>query len=175
MDDRLPMRDVAPGVQAAGGPIVTVAQADLDELRRRTRREGRSQRLLLHPGIDDELHEMLIVHPRGIYVRPHLMARSSKTYMMVEGEMAMVLFGDDGTVEARHLLRDGGRGGPFLLRLMERRFHTVVPLTETAAFLEILPGPFRGTVFAPWAPAADGGDAAAAYGRRLRDVVGGQA
>lgn len=168
------MRELSPGVFAADGPVVAAGRAHLDALRRRALRQGRTQRLLLHPDVGDALHEMLIVHPRGLYVRPHLMARSSKTYAMVDGEMAVVLFDDDGAMGDRHRLRDGGRGGPFLLRLMERRFHTLVPLTETAAFLEILPGPFGGTVYAPWAPQADGGDEAAAYGRRLRDAAGDQ-
>lgn len=109
----------------------------------------RKCRFLLHPASDDLLHEMLIVHCRGQYIRPHISHTSSKTYHVIAGEMMCVLFEDDGRVSSNYRL--GGPEGLVMLRIPPGRFHTLIPVTETVAFTETIRGPFRGTAYADWA------------------------
>ena len=165
-------KEVSPGVFAGTGETVCVGAETLDDLRRRARDAGTTQRLLLHPGVDDALHEMLIVHPRGIYIRPHLMTGSSKTYYVIDGAMTLVFFTETGEIDGRIRMGAAADGGPFIVRVMARRFHSLVVQTGTAAFVETLPGPFTGTVYAEWAPAPEDRDAARAYGRDITAMVG---
>lgn len=158
-----------PEVYMAQGPIVEIDRADVDALVDGARRSGkRKSRLLLHPHSADSLHEMLIVHCRDEYIRPHRPLKTSKSYHVVRGTMTIVLFEVDGTFRQAIALGDHKRGGAFMARIMGPWFHTLVPTTETVAFIETVPGPWLRTDYAPWAPPADGSAAARSYHARLK-------
>jgi cupin fold WbuC family metalloprotein len=138
-------------------PAIAVAgQADIDRLKAIAAANPRRRaRLCTHPGTDDALHEMIIVHSRGNYVPPHRHPGKSESFHVVEGELDVVVFAEDGAVKAHIRMGAPGSGKPFYYRLSEPWYHTVVPLSATVVFHEITNGPFRreDTVFAPWAPA----------------------
>jgi cupin fold WbuC family metalloprotein len=160
-------RELTPWVFAANGPVPAVTREDVAILKRRAELSPRRQsRLLLHRGADDQLHEMLIVHSKGRYIRPHRNDRSSKTYHVVEGSMECVLFEDDGAVASRYTMTDVSGGGVFMLRIGRPCYHTLIPLTETVAFVETILGPFLGTAYAAWAP-PEGGDESRRYYQEL--------
>lgn len=59
-------------------PIAKVESADIQWLKARALENKREQaRLCVHLGVDDAVHEMLIVHTKGTYIRPHTPARAS--------------------------------------------------------------------------------------------------
>src|SRR4051794_26826619 len=93
--------ELTPEVFAAMGPAPVVTREDVVMLKRQAALSPRRQaRLLLHPAPDSPLHEMLIVHSKGRYIRPHRNDRSSKTYHVVEGSMECLLFDDHGSISA---------------------------------------------------------------------------
>ena len=52
--------------------IVTVEAADLEALKQMARLNPRQRiRLCAHHSVEDVVHEMIIFHPQGTYVRPH--------------------------------------------------------------------------------------------------------
>lgn len=117
-----------------------------------------------HQGPDDNPHRFLNVFLQGSYVAPHRHRNPPKaeSFLVLEGRMAVILFHDDGRVEARHPI---GPGSPALgVDLPPGVWHTVAALTPHAVCFEVKPGPWNPTTdkeFAPWAPREGDPDAPA--------------
>src|SRR5258708_30386611 len=129
--------------QTIGG-VVQVSADDVAFLRAMARTNARKRaRLCAHPGTDDRLHEMLIVLDRHSYIRPHRHAGKSESFHLIEGELDVVIFHDDGSI--REVVRMGAyqSAKAFYYRLMENCFHTVLIHTPYALFHETTNGPFN--------------------------------
>lgn len=116
----------------------------------------RRSRLCLHHDPQDLLHEMVIVFCRASYVRPHRHKGKSESFHVIEGELEVVFFDDDGGV-LRRLKMGPGPDRIFLYRLSSPIWHTVVPLSEFVILHETTTGPFTSdqAEYAAWSPAAD--------------------
>jgi cupin fold WbuC family metalloprotein len=152
-----------------------VRAADVAFLAERARQNARRRaRLCAHPDARDRLHEMLIVLDRETYIRPHRHAGKSESFHIIEGELDVVIFHDDGSV--REVVRMGpfGSGRAFYYRLMENCFHTVLICSPFALFHETTNGPFNrsDTEFAPWSP-AEGELQAAEFMEKMRALIEG--
>jgi cupin fold WbuC family metalloprotein len=112
-------------------------------------------RILLHRDAATRLHEMLIVHKKGCYVRPHINKGSPKSYIMLEGEMVVAWFKEDGVLTQICHLSGAGFEVNRILRFEDEVFHTLLPLTSTVTFVETILGPHTNTIYAPWAPSLD--------------------
>jgi cupin fold WbuC family metalloprotein len=135
--------------------VVIVDDADVTRLKDRAAGNQRRRiRLCAHQSVDDRLHEMLIVHTNDTYVRPHKHLAKSESFHMIEGEVDVVLFHDDGAVREVISMAQFGSGRPFFYRLAEPIFHTLLIRSDVLVFHETTSGPFRRdeTLFAPWAP-----------------------
>jgi len=150
------MEDLGPAVVQAVGQIVTVdSQLIKDTIERaRLAPHGRA-RVLLHPNRDDSLHEMLIALPRTSCDVPHINFKSGKSFHIVEGKMALMTFSPDGRRVTAHVLASSDAEGGRMARLNTPYWHTIIPLTDYAVFIETIMGPFVGNRFAPWVPAKD--------------------
>jgi cupin fold WbuC family metalloprotein len=158
--------------QAVGG-IVQVRPEDVARVvAKGTTNSRKRARLCAHPGPDDRLHEMLIVLDRGTYIRPHRHGGKAESFHIIEGELDVVIFHDDGTI--REVVRMGpyGSGRAFYYRIMEPCYHSVLIHTPYALFHETTNGPFnRGdTEFAAWSP-AEGDSGVEAFVGRIRDLI----
>jgi cupin fold WbuC family metalloprotein len=154
--------------------IVTVDAAAIDALKRDARRNPRRRiRLCAHQGVDDRLHEMLIVHARDTYVRPHRHLGKSESFHVIEGDVDVVIFDDEGGISEVIRMGTVASGRPFFYRIATPLFHTLMIRSAELVFHETTNGPFNRAdmVFAPWAP--DEGDAAAVeqFLRRVDDQV----
>jgi cupin fold WbuC family metalloprotein len=149
-------------VRYAADAVVLVDAADVARLKQEAAENARKRiRLCAHHGVDDRLHEMLIVHTNDTYVRPHKHLGKSESFHVIEGEVDVVLFDDEGGVTDFIPMGAFASGRPFFYRIAEPRFHTLLIRSDVLVFHETTGGPFRrdDTVFAPWAP--EDGDAAA--------------
>jgi cupin fold WbuC family metalloprotein len=158
--------------QATGG-VVQVRAVDVAEVvRMGTTTARKRSRLCAHPGPDDRLHEMLICLDRATYIRPHRHGGKPESFHVIDGELDVVVFHDNGSV--REVVRMGPyhSGKAFYYRVMEPSYHTVLVRTPYALFHETTTGPFaRGdTDYAPWSP-AEGEPEVAGYVERLRAAV----
>jgi cupin fold WbuC family metalloprotein len=167
-------REVSPDVLVAGGGSVRLTAADVRAVTDRGTRSARKRaRLCAHPGANDPLHEMIICLARGTFVRPHRHAGKSESFHIIDGELDLVLFEEDGAI------RDVVRMGPyhsdkvFFHRLADPCFHTVVVRTPFVMLHETTNGPFDpvATEFAGWAP-SEGDPGAEEYLDRLRARAG---
>src|SRR5687767_10943614 len=93
-------------VQGAGGGVVCLAAIDVERVRERgIRAERKRARICAHPSAADPLHEMIICLDRGTYIRPHRHAGKSESFHIIDGELDVVLFEDDGAI--REVIRMG--------------------------------------------------------------------
>ncbi|HWW85834.1 MAG TPA: WbuC family cupin fold metalloprotein [Vicinamibacterales bacterium] len=135
--------------------IVTVDAAAIADLRLgATGNERRRIRLCAHRSVDDPLHEMLIVHVKDTYVRPHKHLGKSESFHVIEGEADVVMFDDEGAVTDVIQVGPVSSGRPFFYRIADPLFHTLLIRSDVLVFHETTAGPFRRseTVFAPWSP-----------------------
>jgi cupin fold WbuC family metalloprotein len=157
-------------VYYASVPLATVGDDEIAFLKERAAENPRLRcRLCLHPSPDASQHEMLIVHHRSCYVRPHRHTRNGETLVVIEGEALGFTFDDRGGVEEAMRLSTPGSGGRFSYIMPAGVWHGMVILSEWLVFVETAPGPFEreATAFPAWAPDGSDEEAAAAYASGL--------
>lgn len=119
-------------------------------------------RVCFHADPKDSIHEMLIVHHRSCYVRPHQHLGREESLMVLRGEVDLTVFEPDGRL--RRTVRMGGpdSGLPFYYRMPAETLHSLAIHSEWLVFQEVSAGPFDPacSLFPQWAP--DGSDAAIA-------------
>lgn len=139
----------------ADAPLSTLGRDDIEWLKARAAKTARQRiRICSHRDSGDLLHEMLIVHTRNTYVRPHKHVGKDESFHVISGEVNVVLFEEDGAVRRAIRMGDYTTGKPFYYRLNESCYHTLIIRSDVLVFHEVTTGPFRreDTVFAPWSP-----------------------
>ena len=146
---------------------------DLVEISKTTSR-GRV-RLCAHETVNESVHEMFIVHPKGAYIPPHKHLEKSESILVLDGEVEYFTFSDDGVVNQRISMGDYRSGKSFFFRLQKPLFHSMLILSETLTFLEITKGPFKSgdTIEAAWAPNKDCGTEVGSFLRKLNELCEG--
>ncbi len=160
----------SPEVFLAEGPIATIGPEDIRVLREAVRQTPRRRaRINAHPGHDDALHEMIIAINSSSYIRPHRHPGKSEAFHIIEGEVDIVVFSEDGEIERIVSLGEKGSGRAFYYRMSAPRFHTLVIRSELLIVHEITNGPFspEGTVYAGFAPEESAAAAAASFRAEL--------
>ena len=136
--------------------IVKVDAVNINDLKERARLNPRKRvRLCAHKTIDESIHEMLIVHEKSCYVRPHKHINKVESFHIIEGEVDILLFDENGRINNLIPMGDFASERIFFYRLPPSYFHTLVINSEVLVFHEITNGPFNpdDTVWADWAPA----------------------
>ena len=140
-------------VYSTQSPVVWISRSEIDFLQDvATNSSSQKARVLLHGNSEEDLHEMLIVHTAGQYIQPHINLDSAKSFVVLDGEMAVVLFNKGGAISNYVQLGVSRGASAFLLRIDDPVFHTVVPISNTVTFLETVKGPHMQTHYAPFAP-----------------------
>lgn len=136
--------------------IAKVTKKDIEWLKAKAAGNVRERvRLCAHQSTEDPVHEMLIVHTKGTYIRPHKHPNKSESFHIIEGALDIVIFDGGGSVLEVIEMGEYSSGAQFYWRLSESHFHTVIPRSEIVVFHETTNGPFdRATsnVPAPWSP-----------------------
>ncbi|MEI7635779.1 MAG: WbuC family cupin fold metalloprotein [Syntrophus sp. (in: bacteria)] len=135
--------------------VTKIDAADIEFLKCKAMGNSRKRiRVCCHLDIRDTLHEMLIVHAKGAYVRPHEHREKSESFHIIQGELYVVIFRRDGSIAEAIKMNAFSSGEVFYYRLSESFFHTIIPISDYVVFHEVTNGPFKreDMVFAPWAP-----------------------
>jgi cupin fold WbuC family metalloprotein len=146
--------------------IVTVDSASIAALIRDAAHNPRRRiRLCTHSNVEDAVHEMLIVHERSCYVRPHKHIGKSESFHVIEGEVDVVILDDLGNVTDVISMGPYGSDRSFFYRIAEPLYHTLLIRSEVLVFHETTSGPFQRdqTVFASWSPDGEEADEVASY------------
>jgi cupin fold WbuC family metalloprotein len=151
--------------------VVCVGRKEIDFLKAQALANPRSRvRLCTHLTPDNPLHEMLILHGRDTYVRPHKHLNKSESFHIIEGTGVIVLFDEKGLPTQTIPMGDLASGHFFYYRLAKAAYHTVVITSDILIFHESTNGPFHReeTLFAPWAPDLSDTKAATEYLSHLK-------
>ncbi len=135
--------------------ITEVTLKDIEFLKTQAAATQRKRiRFCSHLTVEDTLHEMLIVHTKGAYVRPHKHLNKIESFHIIEGNLDVIIFDNDGEIIRTINMSDYASGKTFYYRLSENLYHTVIPATDHVVFHETTHGPFmrEATSFASWAP-----------------------
>ncbi len=152
--------------------FTNVNGGDIELLKAKASKNPRKRiRFCAHKDTNDTLHEMIIVHSKGAYVRPHKHVNKSESFHMIEGKIKIVIFENDGEIKETILLGDPSSGEVFFFRISESFFHTVISLSETVVFHETTNGPFikEDTIFAEWAPPEEDSEGQSLFLKNLED------
>ena len=135
---------------------VLLETMDLDEFKRLALINPRQRiRLCTHESQNDQLHEMFIIHTKDCYVRPHKHLGKVESISILEGEVDVILFHNNGKIMKIFEMGDPTTSKPFYHRLNNPIYHMLIIKTDFLVFHEITEGPFirSNTVFPEWAPA----------------------
>lgn len=146
-------------VYVADERIVKVGREDIEFLKGRVGDNERKRiRLCAHRDVDEKLHEMFIVLPRGTYIRPHKHMDKAESLHVIEGSADVVFFDGEGNITDVIPIGDYSSGRRFYCRVTEPAYHTLLIRSDVLVFHETTQGPFfrSDTGFAPWA--AEEGD-----------------
>lgn len=139
--------------------IAKVTKDDIQWLKAKAAANVRERvRLCAHRNVEDAVHEMLIVHTKGTYIRPHKHPNKSESFHIIEGDLDIVVFDDAGDLLDVIEMGEYSSGSRFYWRLSESHFHTVIPRSDFVVFHETTSGPFEratSNVAAPWSPGED--------------------
>ncbi len=127
-------------------------------------------RLCAHRDLTDKIHEMIIVHVRDTYVPPHKHPNKTESLHIIEGEVDLVIFSEDGDIIDVVGMGDYASGHKMYCRLSEAYFHTLLIKSDFLVFHETINGPFnrQDTIFAPWAPAENDVESTQKYADQLK-------
>ena len=135
--------------------IVKVDRQDIALLKEQASHNPRQRiRLCAHRDVDDTLHEMLIIHAKNTYVRPHKHLGKSESFHVIEGGVDVVILDETGNVAEVIQMGDYSSGREFYYRISDPLYHTLLIRSEVLVFHETTHGPFKRSdmAFAPWAP-----------------------
>jgi cupin fold WbuC family metalloprotein len=148
-------RFVSEEVLYPGDRVVAVSAEDINHLKLKRQSTTRKRiRLCAHQKVEDALHEMLIVHTKDTYVRPHLHLAKSESYHAIEGCFDLITFDDNGNVTSVFEIGPFSSGRNFFCRLPAGLYHGLIIRSDIIVFHETTTGPFlrSQTQFAAWAP-----------------------
>lgn len=122
-----------------------------------SKRPRKRVRLCTHDEVSNKLHEMLIVHEKGCYVRPHKHLGKVESIHIIEGAVDILFFDEEGAINQVIKMGAINSGLTFYLRIDAPLYHTLLIRSEVLVFHETTNGPFERdhTVYAPWAPEYD--------------------
>lgn len=139
----------------ASDDIVKISSSDIESLIFQALKNTRKRaRICTHRDITDAVHEMLIVHFKGNYIRPHKHINKSESWHIVKGRADVVLFDESGNVSEVIPVGDSLSSDRFYFRVNNADYHTMLIKSEHFVFHEVTSGPFNknDTIFAPWSP-----------------------
>jgi cupin fold WbuC family metalloprotein len=128
-----------------------------------------------HRSLEEQVHRFLNAMLRDTYVRPHrhLTPPKPEAFLVLRGEVALLVFDEGGAIKSVHRLSDPTRPGPIGIDIPAGPYHSLVVLSDSAVIYEVKPGPYvkqTDKAFAPWAP-AEGTPRVAAYLSELRSAI----
>ena len=114
----------------------------------------RRARLCVHDRSDRLFQQMVIVHPKGAYVRPHLHKSREETLHVLEGLARLFRFDHQGKVIDSKLMGTYESRLPFLAMIPRGAFHCIQIQSPDLIFVESTLGPFKkdDLLEAPWSP-----------------------
>ena len=153
--------------------IVMLGYRDLNTLKQLAKLNPRRRiRLCTHENSKDEIHEMIIFHPKNTYVPPHKHLNKDESFHLICGEIDCVIFNNKGDLKRTFPMGDYSSGKTFYYRIPANTFHTQIFKKDTF-FHEVTNGPFNrnDSITASWAPEEIESTLAKSYIADIKDKI----
>lgn len=135
--------------------ITQIDRLDIQNLIALAKANSRERiRLCTHHSINGSIHEMLIVHSKNTYVRPHKHLGKPESFHVIEGAVDVVVFDENGEVCEVIKMGNYASDRVFYYRISTALYHTLLIRSDILVFHETTAGPFNraDSVFASWSP-----------------------
>jgi cupin fold WbuC family metalloprotein len=135
--------------------IFTVSEHMMIELKREAKKDPKGVvRICLHRNKSDVVQEMIIAMRNGSYIRPHKHINRTESFHIIEGNITLLFFDNDGNVNRKIDMSSKESKKPFIYRLSSNIFHMVIIQSKLAIIHEVVTGPFgeSNSEFAAWSP-----------------------
>ena len=132
---------------------IYIDRKKLDELKILAQKDpNKRARICLHKDDGEMIQEMIIAFCKDSYIRPHRHIDKSESYHIIEGRIEIIFYNDNGIEIDKVVLSDKIDEHPFLFRISNSAWHTVVPKSDFVIIHEVTKGPFNknSSEFADW-------------------------
>jgi cupin fold WbuC family metalloprotein len=168
------LREESPEVLYCDDGIVGFDHTMIESLKVRAAENARKRcRICAHPNPQEARHDMLIVHHRDCFIRPHRHRDKSETIHVVEGTAILLTYSSVGELAGSQRLGPAGSGDWFLFRTPVNVFHALAITSEWLVFHETTSGPFNRDAqeYAPWSVAPKNWSEEVALAAQLRNTA----
>ena len=134
--------------------FVEISKQDIDLLVKAAEENPRERaRYCTHSSTEDDVHEMVIYHKKGTYIRPHKHLGKTESFLLISGEADVLIFDEDGNLLKARNMGKYETGKDYYYRIPESCYHAQIFRKDTV-FHEATKGPFekKSTVYPEWAP-----------------------
>lgn len=104
--------------------------------------DGRA-RLCLHHALSDPVQEMILALTSANCYPAHRHREKAESYHILDGELGILIFDDEGRVRQRQLLSGSASGAGRAMRIAPMIWHAVIALSPVVVFHETTSGPFQ--------------------------------
>ena len=132
---------------------IYIDRKKLEELKILAQKDpNKRARICLHKDDSEMVQEMIIAFCKDSYIRPHRHTDKSESYHIIEGRIEIIFYNDSGIEIDKVVLSDKIDEHPFLFRISNSAWHTVVPKSDFVIIHEVTKGPFNknSSEFADW-------------------------
>ena len=132
---------------------IYIDRKKLEELKILAQKDpNKRARICLHKDDGEMIQEMIIAFCKDSYIRPHRHIDKSESYHIIEGRIEIIFYNDNGIEIDKVVLSDKMDEHPFLFRVSNSAWHTVVPKSDFVIIHEVTKGPFNknSSEFADW-------------------------
>ena len=132
---------------------IYIDRKKLEELKILAQKDpNKRARICLHKNDEEMVQEMIIAFCKDSYIRPHRHIDKSESYHIIEGRIEIIFYNDNGIEIDKVVLSDKMDEHPFLFRVSNSAWHTVVPKSDFVIIHEVTKGPFNknSSEFADW-------------------------
>jgi cupin fold WbuC family metalloprotein len=134
--------------------VSSIGEEELHFLKSMADRSTRGRcRICCHSDPKAKLHDMIVVHTEGCYVRPHAHPDKHESLMVIEGSADFIIF--DGAGNLDQVIKIGDkRFEKCFVRTPPMTFHSLVIKSRFLVFHEATTGPFQknASIFPHWSP-----------------------
>ena len=123
---------------------IYIDRKKLEELKILAQKDpNKRARICLHKDDGEMIQEMIIAFCKDSYIRPHRHIDKSESYHIIEGRIEIIFYNDNGIEIDKVVLGDKIDEHPFLFRISNSAWHTVVPKSDFVIIHEVTKGPFN--------------------------------
>jgi len=123
----------------AEAPTGSISCEQIEALKELALTAGGVARICLHSSPQAAMHVMVIAQTSGRYWRPKKHTTKSKSFIVLEGEMAVIEFAESGAAGNVTLLQPNARS---LMFIAPSTFHTNMAITPICVHVEVIQGPY---------------------------------